>query len=105
MGSSKINAWIGIFIGIIILLYFVADTIDDAQSAGDSLNASNRCAAEGGFYNGSTGFCDASSTVHTLLPGYADVPLSGLFGAGGVIILLIMAAVLLYIYRSIKMGK
>ena len=105
MAGENIKKWGAIFIGIIVLFTATASIYDDASDAGDQLNASNLCAEASCFYNGSrTVACTQTNTTPAdttvCASSYSEgFPLAGLFGAGGVVFLLLAVGILFYVIK------
>lgn len=96
----KVNIIVSIIVLLIIVIVAIsvaAVLIPQAGIAGDSLNASNRCASEGCFFNATTDLCQDASASPTACPVGTTVPLSGLFSSNGVVFVIIMASILLII--------
>lgn len=88
---------------LIIVLLFIAYTaiIPTGQSAGDELTDSGTCSKAGGVYNSSTSVCQNQTGSTYTAVDYQDIPLGSLFsGTGGVIFVVVMAALLVLIVRS-----
>ena len=96
---------------VVVLFLIFAALVPEAQTAGDSLNESNRCSSVGCFYNtttasqsGLTGDCANNISGERLRCSDAigeGIPLSGLFGGSGIVFLLIMVFLLLTILKIV----
>ena len=80
----------------------------EAQSAGDEMNTSNRCATVGCFWNDTDTSITAADCRATVANDSAacaakaqTIPLAGLFSGQGIVFLIIMAALVVVIIRSI----
>ena len=96
------SARVGIVM-LVVLFSALAGVLPSAQDAGDSLNETSRCVAEGGYWNVTTADveCRTNSTANeTTLVEYSPVPLSGLFSGTGLIFLVIMAGIAMVIIKS-----
>ena len=86
-----------VLLTVILLIYSVL--VPEAQTAGDSLNASNQCNDNGCFFNASSApNCQANQTntsIACTLGGASPIPLASLFSSTGVIFVIIMAALLI----------
>lgn len=100
--ASNITTAIMAIIVLVVLFNIYSATIPLAATAGEDLNASNRCAATGCFYNLSTAVCQNSSVnaIGCTATNYESPPLSGLIGSGGLVFVVVMAAFLILIVRS-----
>lgn len=92
-----------IVVGILIILNIASDTIPTAQTAGNSMNDSNRCADVGCYYNASdqSGYtvtvdnCVTAEGSNTSCTQSArEIPLGNLFGGNGFVFILAMVAIL-----------
>lgn len=93
---------------LVILLTVYSVLIPEAQTAGDSLNISVRCADAGCFYNTSNDnstvgvSCIESSalTNNTCATQLDAIPLATLFSGTGVVFVIIMATLIILIVRA-----
>ncbi len=111
--NKKIEAGAIVIITVVVLFLVFAVLVPEAQTAGDSLNVSNRCADVGCSYNTTEAGGDPSilgCRINSSLQGNATacpnvlgegIPLSSLFGGGGIVFLLIMVFLLLMIFRTV----
>ena len=99
---------------VLIVVAFLAYSVivPEAQSGGSQLNASNRCEDASCFYNASRAIdCTANNvtggdtTVCTDAAAANGIPLAGLFGASGVVFVIIMASFLILIVRGVMKKK
>ena len=99
------SAILGIVI-IIILFGVYAAMVPEAQTAGDSLNDTNRCTDVGCFYNSTRGAlpgnlsCTANNvtvTDSTACASINEIPLSSLFGSTGIVFVILMAVLLIVV--------
>ncbi len=103
--DKKVTVVVTVIISIVVLFQIFASLVPEAQTAGDSLNVSNRCIDSGCFYNtttatqsGFTGDCSINTSgertgcTNQLGQG---IPLSGIFGSRGIVIVLLMVALFL----------
>lgn len=108
--SGAINkAVIGIVL-LVILFALYAVLVPEAQTAGDSMNDSNLCAANSCSYNDSrTVVCTATNTSGTDVTACAtasSIPLANLLNGTGVVFVVIMAALLIVVIKAfITKGK
>ena len=107
--SKKIAPMIALFIGVVILFSAIAALYPEAADAGDQLNASNQCSKASCFYNDSrTAVCTTVNTTPddtTACRGSGDVgvPLGSLFAGGGIVFLLLAAVLLYLVLRKAKL--
>ena len=109
--NKKIEAGAIIIIIVVVLFQIYASLVPEVQTAGDSMNDSNRCNAVGCFFNTSAGAtsnlqgCRANSSVEANKTACSNsaqtIPLSGLFKGTGIVVLLLMVGLLLIILRTI----
>jgi len=97
------SAIIGIVI-LVVLFQFYAGAIPSAQTAGDSMSDTNRCASDGFFWNTTDSYCQASA-ADTTLTEYNSIPLNTLFSGTGIVFLIIMAALIILVVKSFMSGK
>ena len=94
---------------VVVLSLIFAQLVPEAQTAGDSLNESNRCEALGCFFNTTDNSLTASdcrensTNVSFQCPNAVGdgIPLSGLFKGSGIVFLLIMVFLLLTILKVV----
>ena len=109
--NKNIEAGAILIITVIVLFLLFAALVPEAQTAGDSLNLniSDRCNDVGCFYNATdnvntTVDCKIDLTVNATACTNAlasVIPLSSLFGSGGIVFLLVMVFLLLMILRTV----
>ena len=109
--GKKIEAGAIIIIIVVVLFLIYAEMVPEAQTAGDKLNASNRCEAVGCFYNTTTsanssfeGDCANNASDSRLAcedPLGSGVPLGGLFKSSGIVFLIIMVGLLIIILKQV----
>ncbi len=109
--NKKIEVVVIIIISIVVLFQIFAGIVPEAQSAGDTMNSSNRCEAVGCFFNTTTaeesGFeGDCGNNASSARIGCSDplgdgIPLSALFSSSGILILLLMVALFLGALRIV----
>lgn len=107
-----INTAIIALIVIVVLFLIYATVLPEAQTAGDSMNASNRCADVGCSFNASGSpnatinddLCLSGSANSNITCGstksFAALPLSGLFSGTGVVFVIVMAALIILIVKA-----
>lgn len=71
VSEGYINKIIGVLIGVVVLFLLASELVPEAQTAGDTLNATG-------------------------------VPLGSLFTSSGVVFVIIMAAILMAVYRGVS---
>ena len=108
--GKKIEVVTVVIILVVILFNLFSALVPEAQSAGDSLNASNYCVSQGCFYNQSlvaeiptSDPCrqeNSSNTSNTCTVTHT-VPLASVFSSNGVVILLLMFALLVGILKIV----
>jgi len=90
---------------IIIMILFKVYTaiVPEAQDAGNELNASNQCEAVGCGWNQTAGACrtNATGSILTCPRNYGEVPLNSLFASAGVVFFIVMAALVVWIIKSL----
>jgi len=96
LNSNMINVAVVMIVVIAVLFQVYTTLIPSAQTAGASMNDTARCEAAGYYWNTSETDCYLNSTEGTALD-YNQIPLSGLFNAGSVVFLVIMASLLIVI--------
>lgn len=96
---EKIFLTITILIVTIIVLFSLFNAlVPEAQSAGTQLGDAQTCGDAGGFFNATQGLClNGTNPADIALVSFSSIPLSGLFSASGIVILLIMVGLLLVI--------
>ena len=103
-GNSPIRvimAIIFLVILIVVVFSFMGGTSEELKSAGDSITDANNCsvsrdsASQALTYNISDGKCYNSTGGSPFTATQFDLPLSSLFGRGGIILLVMMAAILI----------
>ncbi len=101
--NQKINTAVGIVITIVVLFLIFADLVPEAQSGGDRFSDATKCAEASCFSNTSlTPSCVINSSQEGTAACENDiqtVPLAGLFGGSGVVILLLMVFLFLMVLR------
>lgn len=110
LSTSVLNSAVLAIVLLVVLFQIYASVIPTAQTAGDSMNASNQCGSASCFYNASRAVhCTAHNlTVNDTTPCASPnvIPLSGLFSGQGVVFVIIMAALIILITKSfMKEGK
>ncbi len=107
LNTGVLNTAILVIVLLVVLFQIYASVVPEAQSAGDSMNASNLCAKAGGVYgsNATTSVaCFTDATNVTILAKGAAIPLGGLLGGGGVVFVIIMASVVILVVKSFMKG-
>ncbi len=104
--GTKINNVVGIVIFIIVIFQVFGSLVPEAQSAGEQLNASNRCAEIGCFFgdgiNGTQDVCFNDNSDEQVNCAVNNViPLSSLFSSRGVVILLLMVGLFIGVMRLV----
>ncbi len=104
-----------IVITVVVLLSIFSSLVPEVQTAGDSLNVSNRCAAVGCFFNetdNANTSVAADCRTNSSITGQAcsdplgqGIPLSGLFSSSGIIVLLLMVALVFIIISTVLPKK
>jgi len=110
LSSSTVNTAILAIILLVVLFQVYASLVPTAQTAGDSLNASNQCVQAGCVYDGtgaSAAACINGSGVGNVSCAQTTttIPLSGLFSGTGVVFIIIMAALIILVVKSFLKGK
>ena len=105
LSTESINAAILALILIVVIFKVYSTLVPEAQSAGDEMNVSNRCAAVGCNWNESAAVdCNINTSPEGNATSCATpyvVPLSSLFSGQGIVFIIIMAALVVVIIRSI----
>lgn len=104
--TSVVQSAILALVIIVVLFGVYAAMVPEAQTAGDSLNDSNRCDDLGCSYNSSSDKCQYNSTFvgnATLFCSTPDktIPLASLFGGNGIVFVILMAMLLIVIVVSL----
>ena len=109
--NKKIEAVAILIIIVIVLFSIYSSFIPEVQTAGDSMNDSNRCNAVGCFFNSSAGTggelqgCRINSSREGNTTACASslqtIPLSSLFRSGGIVVLLLMVGLLIAILKTV----
>lgn len=107
--KGKIESIVLMIILVIVLFSMYSSLVPEVQSAGDSMNDSNRCADVGCAWNDTSytshGFaCVINSSLEgnaTACGESTEIPLSGLFSGKGIMILLVMVGLLLTVLRTV----
>jgi len=112
---AAINAAILAIILIVVLFEIYAELVPEAQDAANTLNDSNRCAAEGCWWNFTTDVCynssgrgfDSLNTTDTAdCPATTfSYPLGNIFDGAGFIFVIIMALLVVLVIKSLLKGK
>jgi len=100
LNQGMLTAVVFSIVALVVLFVVLSTLIPEAQTAGDSMNDSNRCADVGCYYNGSaTPTCSLNATNQTLACGNSvnAIPLSSLFGGQGVLFVIVMAVMLILV--------
>lgn len=113
-GQLKLNKTIEIalliILTVVILFSLYAALIPEVQTAGDSLNDSNRCNTIGCFYNTSArgvevSGCRINASIEgnlTACPSNLQtIPLASLFKGGGIVVLLLIVTLILVIIKTV----
>ena len=102
--TKSINTAIIAIIVIVVMFKLYAALVPEAQGAGDELTDAGRCASAGGFWNVSVCHEVGNSSAPV---DYTAVPLGGLFSGSGIVFVILMAALMIVIVRSVmpKGGK
>ncbi len=98
--GKKVNVIIITIVSVVILFQIFASLVPEAQSAGDTMNASNRCnAVDSCFFNsssegGNLAGCRINSSAEGNQTGCTSslqtIPLASVFSSSGIVILLLM---------------
>lgn len=92
----------------IIIIESMVVIVPEAQSAGDQLNQSNRCADVGCLFNSTTDLCQVGPDDSSGCGVNTTVPLASLLGSNGVVFIVIMAAIffaVLFIFMATRPDK
>ena len=93
---------------IIVLFGVYAAMVPEAQTAGDSLNDSSRCADVNCYWNSSDIDCydDNVTSEVACTESASSLPLASLFGGSGIVFVILMAMLLIVVIVSLfKSGK
>ena len=98
---------------VVLIILFTAYSVivPEAQSAGNSFNASEQCITAGCFYNATNstnGFCGTDGLGETacdVSSANTPIPLSGLFSGTGVVFLIVMAVLIIVIVKGYLKSK
>lgn len=87
---------------IVVLLQVYAEVVPEVSDGGDALGDSARCADRGCSWNTSNEICYATSnySAATCSADSQTIPLAGLVGSSGIVLVIIMAALLILIVKS-----
>ena len=111
LGVNTLNSAILVIVVLVVLFAAYAAIIPEAQTAGDSLNDSNRCESVSCFYNATrtTTACTANNATagDTVICGTQanSIPLGGLFSGTGVVFVIVMAALLIIVVKGFMKAK
>lgn len=109
ISTNVISTLLLAIIIIIILFEVFAETVPEAQSAGDSMNDTNLCESVGCTYNDSKSAgekcVNASTEDQSSCVNFKSIPLSGLFGAQSIVFIIIMAALFILVIRDLLKSK
>lgn len=98
--TAGVQSAILVIVIIVVLFSVYAAMIPEAQTAGDSLNDSNRCADVGCTWNASTPQCTNQSNqsgAGVCTESAYALPLGGIFGSTGVVFVVLMAMLLIVV--------
>ena len=106
MASLKImlTSIIIIIIGLVVVMNVAGETVDDINTAGNSIAPETQCGTNSCFWNSSrTIDCTANNVTSGDTTGCAiqDAPLGGLFATNGIVTLLFMAGLLILIVGTV----
>lgn len=111
MSSDKTKFIVGVvllIVAIIIIFSFIGGSSAELTSAADSITDANNC-SEGTdlVYNISDKYCyNSTGTNQIYEAGQYDLPLNTLFSSTGVVLLVLMAAFLIFVVVLVlKFGK
>ncbi len=100
ISSATVNTLILAIILLVILFQVYAEIVPEAQTGGNSLNASNQCTdVYGCSYNASIPLCETTAASGTPC-GAGAIPLAGLFSGTGVVFVIIMAALIILVVKA-----
>lgn len=100
--TKIISSAILALIVLVVLFNVYAQIIPEAQGAGDSLGDSARCSAAGGFFNESQSAClNGTNPADTAGVTFSTIPLSGLFVGTGVVFVIVIAALVVLVVKSL----
>jgi len=114
LNVKVLNTAILVIVLVVVLFQVFAGIVPEAQSAGDEMNNSNRCADVGCAWNTSSTWLEfgASCAINsspegnaTACPHAYTVPLQGLFSGKGVVFYIIMGMLIILIVKSFIKGK
>ena len=110
INTGTIEQAILVIVIIIVLFSIYAAMIPEAQTAGNSLNDSNRCNAISCTYNATSDVCQynttfaGNSSLACSNPG-GTIPLASLFGGAGVVFTILMAVLLIIVIGGLLSKK
>ena len=108
--GKVISTVLAVIIGIIILISIFAALVPELNNAGDQLNESNQCDGLSSCIfnatNNSVSPCrdTTNQSVVCASGGNQDVPLGGLFGSNGVVVLIVLALLIIIVF-GILIGR
>jgi len=108
LNQAMIGGVVFSIVALVVLFVVLSVLIPEAQTAGDTMNDSNRCDSVGCFYNSSaTPTCSFNSTLQTTACGNNanTIPLSSLFASSGVVFVIVMAIMLIIIIGAFLKKK
>lgn len=116
ISTKAINSVILTIVVIIVLFSAYAELVPEAVTAGSGMNDSLRCAEVGCAWNTSSTWlaidgaqeCAINASPEgnsTMCPNTYTVPLSGFFSAGGVVFMIVMAALIILIVQGLLKKK
>lgn len=109
--NKKIEAGAILILIVVVLFSLYSAFVPEVQTAGDSMNDSNRCNAVGCFYNTSAALsgelsgCRINSSTEGNLTACTSqiqtIPLASLFGGKGIVLLLLIVGLILVILKVV----
>ena len=97
------NKFVLFIIGIAVIFFIAAAVVPVAQDAGEDLGDVNSCSTAGGFFNTSQNLClNGTGVADTGLVSFDSFPLAVLFGAGGIVFILIAIVLLNFALKGPK---
>ena len=102
LNTAMVNtAILGIVI-LVVLFKLYAELVPEAGTQGDLLTDEGRCGTEGYFWNSTDEDCRLSNVTGTVVaPAEYEVPLGGLFSSSGLVFIIIMAALIVVVVKSV----
>ncbi len=102
---------ISIIVAILLIFNITSESANSLKNASSSITDANNCSISLGnnseqlVYNESTKFCDNESGTPYYTAGETDLPLASLFASTGILMLILMAAILIFSVKIILSKK